>query len=364
MRDTSEQDERYRGAAAAFGGAIERLARGYEVDAELRRDLVQDVHVALWRSFAAYDGRCSERTWAFRVAHNAAADHVRARHRMPRLLDLADAPDAVALDNPETETDARRTAERLAALVQRLKPADRQVMLLYLEDLDAAGIGEVTGLSAGAVAVRNPPDQGAARPAIRHRRKTMTDDQLKQAWRAGAPGAPLPSLDEVREGAFAFHRRIAARNRREYAACLILPLFFMAVALAVGGTFLLLGAGLVAAGCAFVAWQLGRRAAAAPPPDAAAAPLIAHQRAALDRQRRALAGAGAWYVLPMLPGTLIFTLAPGLDRGAAAAGSDFHIWFPVALILAVALAIWALNLWAARRLAAEIAELDALGAER
>ena len=351
MRDTSEQDERYRGAAAAFGGAIERLARGYEVDAELRRDLVQDVHVALWRSFAAYDGRCSERTWAFRVAHNAAADHVRARHRMPRLLDLAD---AARRGRPRQSRDRnRRPPHRRAPrrLVQRLKPADRQVMLLYLEDLDAAGIGEVTGLSAGAVAVRNPPDQGAARPAIRHRRKTMTDDQLKQAWRAGAPGAPLPSLDEVREGAFAFHRRIAARNRREYAACLILPLFFMAVALAVGGTFLLLGAGLVAAGCAFVAWQLGRRAAAAPPPDAAAAPLIAHQRAALDRQRRALAGAGAWYVLPMLPGTLIFTLAPGLDRGAAAAGSDFHIWFPVALILAVALAIWALNLWAARRLA-------------
>ncbi|HEY7807708.1 MAG TPA: sigma-70 region 4 domain-containing protein, partial [Croceibacterium sp.] len=40
------------------------------------------------------------------------------------------------------------------ATIHRLKPADRQVMLLYLEDLTAAEIGEVTGLSAGAVAVR------------------------------------------------------------------------------------------------------------------------------------------------------------------------------------------------------------------
>ncbi|MGZ6014354.1 MAG: sigma factor-like helix-turn-helix DNA-binding protein [Phenylobacterium sp.] len=33
-------------------------------------------------------------------------------------------------------------------------PPDRQVLLLYLEDLDAAAIGEITGLSAGAVATK------------------------------------------------------------------------------------------------------------------------------------------------------------------------------------------------------------------
>jgi hypothetical protein len=193
----------------------------------------------------------------------------------------------------------------------------------------------------------------------------MTDDRLKAAWRAGAPGAPLPSLDEVREGALSFHRRIAARNRREHAACLILPLFFMAVALGFGGRFMLIGAGLVAAGCAFVAWQLGRRAAAYPPPDSAAAePLIAHRRTELERQRRALAGVGAWYLLPLLPGTLAFALAPTLDRGLPAAGPGFHEWAPVGIILAAFLLVWALNLWAAGRLGAEIAELDALGEER
>ncbi len=43
---------------------------------------------------------------------------------------------------------------RLAALIRSLKPPDDQVMLLYLEGLDAAAIGEITGLSAGAVATR------------------------------------------------------------------------------------------------------------------------------------------------------------------------------------------------------------------
>jgi RNA polymerase sigma-70 factor (ECF subfamily) len=39
-------------------------------------------------------------------------------------------------------------------MIQTLKPADRQIVLLYLEDLDAATIGEVTGLSPGAVATK------------------------------------------------------------------------------------------------------------------------------------------------------------------------------------------------------------------
>ena len=59
-----------------------------------------------------------------------------------------------AADDVEAEADARLTAVRLAASIRRLKPADRQVILLYLEDFTARQIAEVTGLKAGAVAVR------------------------------------------------------------------------------------------------------------------------------------------------------------------------------------------------------------------
>ncbi|MBX3562547.1 MAG: sigma-70 family RNA polymerase sigma factor [Sphingomonas sp.] len=152
----ADQERRYRGAAETYGPAIARLARGYEADAELARDLVQDVHVALWRSFAAFDGRCSERTWVYRVAHNAAADHIRARKRLraETLVGIEEAGEFAAGDDPETATHERHLLARLTRLIHRLKPADRQVMLLYLEDLTAAEIGEITGLSAGAVSVR------------------------------------------------------------------------------------------------------------------------------------------------------------------------------------------------------------------
>jgi RNA polymerase sigma-70 factor (ECF subfamily) len=43
---------------------------------------------------------------------------------------------------------------RLLALVQRLKPLDRQVILSYLEGMDATAIGEITGLAPGNVATK------------------------------------------------------------------------------------------------------------------------------------------------------------------------------------------------------------------
>lgn len=154
--DASQQDERYAAAAADFGAAIERLARAYEAEADTRTDLIQDIHVALWRSFAAFDGRCSVRTWVYRVAHNTAASHVQKRRRLrPERWATLDAIEALAdADDPEAATGERQALSRLMTLIHALAPPDRQVLLLYLEDLDAAAIGEITGLSPGAVATK------------------------------------------------------------------------------------------------------------------------------------------------------------------------------------------------------------------
>lgn len=150
------QDDAYRGAARQYGAAIERLARGYEADAELARDLVQDIHAELWRSFAYFEGQCSLRSWVYRIAHNTAISHVQAalRRKSETLVELDDLAQLPAAGDIPAETETRQARDRLLAIIHRLKPADRQVMLLYLEDLTALEIGEVTGLSAGAVATR------------------------------------------------------------------------------------------------------------------------------------------------------------------------------------------------------------------
>ncbi len=152
----STQDELYEEAAATYGAALERLARAYEANPDARRDLLQEIHVGLWRSFEGFDRRCSLRTWMYRVAHNISTSHVIRQRRgsaqaLVGLEELENFPDA---NSGEEMADRSQALSRLMELIQRLKPLDRHVILSYLEGLDAASIGEITGLSAGNVATK------------------------------------------------------------------------------------------------------------------------------------------------------------------------------------------------------------------
>lgn len=152
---TRVQDAHYAEIAAQWGAALQRIARTYEADPERRRDLLQDMHVTLWKSLRAFDGRCSIRTWVYRVASNVAATHVNRERRNRMELVTLDAIENVPAGNDASariETDDALT--RLYSLIHRLKAPDRQVMTLYLEGLSAEEIAEVTALSPGAIATR------------------------------------------------------------------------------------------------------------------------------------------------------------------------------------------------------------------
>src|SRR5438105_11047715 len=152
---TESQDGLYRDAADKYGSALERLASAYEADPEKRRDLSQDIHFQLWRSFQRYDARCSLRTWVYRVGHHVAASHVlRERRTFSSLVSLEELETIPDKDQGQSAADQRVHLERLSMLIQKLKPLDRQVLVSYLEDMDAISIGEITGLSPGNVAMK------------------------------------------------------------------------------------------------------------------------------------------------------------------------------------------------------------------
>ena len=151
----ANQDAQYREAVDKFGSSLERLTRAYEADPEKRRDLSQDIHFQLWRSLQRYDGRCSLRTWVYRIAHHVAASHVIRERRIFSSLVTLEELEALPDKAEGAEiANQRLNLDRLSAVIQRLKPLDRQVIVCYLEDMDAALIGEITGLSPGNVAVR------------------------------------------------------------------------------------------------------------------------------------------------------------------------------------------------------------------
>lgn len=153
---TRSQDDWYAESIAQYGSSLVRLARGYEAQPDRRKDLLQAIHIAIWESFAIFDGRCSLRTWVYRVAHITATKHIVSDRKM-RWREMYTLDDVPEPEDPQDAVGAlahNDTLDRLLALIDRLKPLDRQIILLYLEDFSADAIGEVVGLSSENIATK------------------------------------------------------------------------------------------------------------------------------------------------------------------------------------------------------------------
>ena len=141
-------------ATAQYGPALQRLTLAYEAVADRRADLLQDIYLALWQSLESFDGRCALGTWVYRVAHNTATTICIRRRDRAQLVSIDDIEIAADAVNVARAIDEERARTRMLTLIHRLKPIDRQIVLLYLEGLDAAATGEIVGLTAANVATR------------------------------------------------------------------------------------------------------------------------------------------------------------------------------------------------------------------
>ena len=79
---------------------------------------------------------------------------MRARRLTSRLVDLETLEARISAVDGDAEVERRFSATILLDLIHRLKPLDRQVILLYLEGEAAGPIAEVTGISASNVATK------------------------------------------------------------------------------------------------------------------------------------------------------------------------------------------------------------------
>jgi RNA polymerase sigma-70 factor (ECF subfamily) len=149
---TALHEPRFRALIRDHEQAIARLSRGFERDPDRRRDLQQEILLAVWRALPAFRGDCSDRTWILRIAHNVAATHAArgSRDRVTRASSLED----VELPALEQGSDRGLLLDRVHALVERLRPLDRQVLLLWLEGLSTKEIADLAGLSATNVSTK------------------------------------------------------------------------------------------------------------------------------------------------------------------------------------------------------------------
>src|SRR4029450_2600960 len=110
-----------------------------------RADLLQEIHVALWRSFRTFEDRCSVRTWVYCIAHNTATSYITRQRRatLRHLVSLEELDSVADRSNHDVQDEQRFNVDRRLNFIHHLNPLDRQLMLLYLEDMDAASIAEI-----------------------------------------------------------------------------------------------------------------------------------------------------------------------------------------------------------------------------
>jgi RNA polymerase sigma-70 factor (ECF subfamily) len=137
-------------------GIVFKVAGLYSRNAADREDLVQEISVQLWRSFASYDeSRAKFSTWMYRIALNVAISQ--ARHARWSDSDRFEPLETHHLETvgggePIAEQDERLTA--LYAFIGQLDPLNRALILLYLEDRNYTEMAEILGISETNVATK------------------------------------------------------------------------------------------------------------------------------------------------------------------------------------------------------------------
>ena len=152
-------DALFTGIVRDYGAQISRFAMGYELDVAKRHELRQEMLLAVWQSLAVFKQQCGLRTWVYRVTHNVGVSHIQREKRRPGTVSLDDETLDVVPINAHSDDSAAAMERgidlaRLVRVIDALGMPDRQIMVLYLEELDAASIAEVVGLSATNVATK------------------------------------------------------------------------------------------------------------------------------------------------------------------------------------------------------------------
>jgi len=142
---------RYQRPIAAY---VYRMVGDY--DAAL--DLTQEVFIKVYNSLARYRSEFKFSTWIYKIAHNAAIDHLR-RHAV-REQTLTGSIEGerreVAIESrrltPEQESERKERRSEIESVVQLLQASYRELIILrHSHDLSYDEIAEVTGLPLGTV---------------------------------------------------------------------------------------------------------------------------------------------------------------------------------------------------------------------
>jgi RNA polymerase sigma-70 factor (ECF subfamily) len=150
--------EALREVVHAFGERLTAVVSGVLRDRDAVDDVVQETFTKAFYRIASFKGGSSLYTWLYRVAVNAAKDHMKFRRRRPASsFDELPSRTTIATGEPPLMEGIERRELRLEvrAAIDRLPTRFRTVLALReIEGMAYNEIAEVMGLSLGTVESR------------------------------------------------------------------------------------------------------------------------------------------------------------------------------------------------------------------
>ena len=117
-------------------------------DADEVNDLFQETLVNLWQGYEGFGNRSDIKTWIYRVALNTCISIDRKKRRQPK---TALSMDINLFEDQDADT---QQVDMLHSRISKLKPFDRAIVLLWLENLSYEEIGQIVGITTKNVSVR------------------------------------------------------------------------------------------------------------------------------------------------------------------------------------------------------------------
>ena len=136
-------------------GRLRKICRVYADEEAARRDLYQDILVALWQSLPSFEGDAQPSTWLYRVALNTALSRDRKQTvRQEATLDDEHPLRTDAFSAPGADLEHQEQLDRLYAAIDRLGDVDKALVTMYLDETSYAEMAEVLGITENHVGVK------------------------------------------------------------------------------------------------------------------------------------------------------------------------------------------------------------------
>ena len=130
-------------------GTIYTVCYMFSKDEDEVADLFQEILINIWKGFEKFRGDSSMRIWIWRISFNTCVSYEKKKSRRGSTIPLS-----LSINLFDDSDEETRQIKMLQKRIRQLGPFDRAIVLLWLDDLSYAEIGEIVGISEKNVSVR------------------------------------------------------------------------------------------------------------------------------------------------------------------------------------------------------------------